>query len=208
MPPRPRPESRTVDVDLANETLTRVTQGFDGGPSEQPHVELEAGEDPYDNEQGAFSPSFSDDGQVLAFASTASNLVYDDGNAPPAVTEVQKAGRDGSNVYVARRKTFSGEPPAQYVSPAPANPSLEPSWILSVSARSLSNGSVQLYIVAPGSGRLGISAKSSVRTDAASKSTKGKPARRSSVKSARVVTMVTTRRWRALPHRRETPSVN
>lgn len=186
-------ELEVFDADLADQTLTRVTQGLEGGPSEQSHVELQPGQDPYNSEQGAFSPSFSTDGNELAFASTAANLVYDDGNAPPAVTEVQKNGRDGSNVYVVGRKTFGGAAPAQYVSPAPANPALQPSWMLSVSARSLPNGSVQLYIVAPGPGRLAASAKSSVRTEAAGKSTKGKPARRSSPTSARVVTTVITR---------------
>jgi len=186
-------ELELFDADLTDQTLTRVTQSIEGGPSEQPHVELQPGEDPYSSEQGAFSPSFSTNGNELAFASTAANLVYDDGNAPPAVTEVQKNGRDGSNAYVVRRKTFSGEAPTQYVSPVPANPALEPSWILSVSARSLSNGTVELYIVAPGSGRLGISAKSNVRTEAASKSSKGKRARRSSAKSRRVATTVAAR---------------
>ncbi|MGO9322829.1 MAG: hypothetical protein ACLQBY_18790 [Solirubrobacteraceae bacterium] len=192
-PPAEPGELEVFDADLADQTLTRVTQSFKGGPSEQSHVEIEPGEDPYNGEQGAFSPSFSTDGNELAFASTAANLVYDDGNAPPAVTEVQKNGRDGSNVYVVRRKTFGGEAPAQYVSAPPANQALEPSWILSASARSLSNGSVQLYIVAPGPGRLGIGAKSSVRIAAASKSTKGKPARRSSASGARVVTTVAAR---------------
>ncbi len=186
-------ELELFDADLADQTLTRVTRGFEGGPSEQSHVELQPGKDPYNGEQGAFSPSFSTGGNELAFASTAANLVYDDGNAPPAVTEVQKNGRDGSNAYVVRRKTFGGEAPVQYVSSPPANPALEPSWILSASARSLSNGSVRLYIVAPGPGRLGIGAKSSVRTEVAGKSTKGKPARRSSASGARVVTTVAAR---------------
>ncbi len=186
-------ELELFDADLADQTVTRVTQSIEGGPSEQSHVELQPGEDPYNGEQGAFSPSFSTGGNELSFASTAANLVYDDGNAPPAVTEVQKNGRDGSNVYVVRRKTFGGEAPAQYVSPAPASPPLEPSWMLSASARSLSNGSVQLYVVAPGPGRLGIGAKSSVPIEAARKSTKGKPARRSPASSARVVTTVADR---------------
>jgi hypothetical protein len=181
------------DIDLANQTLTRVTEGFNGDPPEQPHVEASGGQDPYTDEQGAFSPSFSADGNTLAFADTASNLVYDDGNVPPAVTEAQKGERDGSNVYVVRRKTFSGERPQQYVSPPPAGPEIQPSWLLSVSARSRPNGSVVLYIVTPGAGRVTISAKGAVRVEPAGASRKGKRASRESARHARVSTRAAPR---------------
>jgi len=182
-----------LDVDLANQTLTRVTQGFEGGPSEQPHVELAVGEDPYNGEQGAFSPSFSDDGNTLAFASTADNLVYGDGNTPPAVSEVQKSGRDGSDVFVVKRKTFTTATPQQYISPPPVNPASEPSWLLGVSARSRPDGSVVLYVVAPGPGRLSISAKSAVRVDSARASRSGRRARHSSTARGHASTTVATR---------------
>ncbi len=65
------------DADLGDDTLTRVTQGFEGGPSQHPHIPRPAGQDPYEeNGDGALSPSFSADGDVLAFSSTASNLVW------------------------------------------------------------------------------------------------------------------------------------
>jgi WD40-like Beta Propeller Repeat len=155
------------DIDLANQTLTRVTQGLDGGPSEQPHTEVSGSQDPYDNEEGAFSPSFSNDGNTLAFASSAANLVYDDGNTPPAVSESLKGERDGSDVFVVRRKTFSSTTPQQYFSPQPPNPTIQPAWLLGVSTHSLADGSVVLYVVAPGPGRLSVSAKSAVRVDSA-----------------------------------------
>jgi Tol biopolymer transport system component len=58
------------DVDLENDTLTRVTHGFRGedfrseelAPPEKPGV------DPYKDEQGVYAPSFSDDGNTLSFA--------------------------------------------------------------------------------------------------------------------------------------------
>lgn len=145
------------DVDLTNETLTRVTRGFEGGPSEQPHEEL--GEtDPYAEGQGALSPSLSDGGEVLAFSSSASNLVYGDGNTPPL-----KALRDGSDAFVVGRVLFSSTPAPQVISPAPPNPQLTPTWSLGVTAQSLADGRVALYVEAPGAGALSASASSPIR---------------------------------------------
>ena len=57
------------DVDLSNDTLTRVTEGFEGGPGERPHEAAPTGEDPYSSPgDGALSPSFSADGNVLVFS--------------------------------------------------------------------------------------------------------------------------------------------
>ena len=77
------------DVDLANDTLTRVTHGYQGAqePAAHPHTPRSAGVDPYqDLGDGALSPSFSADGSVLAFSSTASNLVFGDANSPTGRT--------------------------------------------------------------------------------------------------------------------------
>jgi hypothetical protein len=181
------------DIDLSNQTLTRVTQGIAGGPGEQPHVELAVGEDPYNNEQGAFSPSFSNDGNTLAFASTASNLVYGDGNTPPAVSEVQKAGRDGSDVFVVKRRTFFSTTPQQYISPAPAGPTSAPSWLLGASAHSRPDGSVVLYLVTPGPGRSSVTAKSAVRVASARASRSGRGAGHAAARRGHPSTTVATR---------------
>ena len=125
------------DVDLANDTLTRVTQSYEGTPGE-PTSALTG------------SPSFSADGNTLAFASAASNLVYGDGNR-------------ASDAFVVKRKRFPGEPAAQYVSPAPANPTTRPDWLLGVTASSLPDGSVLLEAQVPGPGTLRAGAQSSVR---------------------------------------------
>jgi Tol biopolymer transport system component len=149
------------DVDLANDTLTRVTQGFEGGPSAHPHVTHIAGEDPYvEIDDGALSPSFSGDGNLLTFSSTASNLVYGDGNTPPAVAN---AAFDGSDVFGVSRVVFGSAPTSQSVGPAPANPALTPTWRLGVTARSRRDGSVLLEVLVPGAGTLRAAAAGTVR---------------------------------------------
>ncbi len=98
-------------VDLEDDTLTRVTEGFEGGPSEHPHEPKPSSEDPYQLiGDGALSPSFSDDGDTLAFTSTASNLVFGDGNTPPLGTSAF----DGSDAFVVSRMIFTPTPTPQY----------------------------------------------------------------------------------------------
>jgi hypothetical protein len=157
------------DVDLENDTLTRVTSGYEGGPSSRPHY-VSASEDPYYTSNGgpadgALSPSFSEDGELLAFSSTASNLVYGDGNTPTLGEQVQGS-FDGSDVFVVPRKIFPPEEVATYISSPPSNPPLIPEWLLGVTALSLPNGSVRLYIELPGAGNLAASAESAVRVRA------------------------------------------
>jgi hypothetical protein len=149
------------DVDLDDDTLTRVTHGFEGGASEHPHPAKLPGEDPYEREDdGALSPSFADDGQTLAFSSTASNLVYGDGNTPPSNQE--SAIFDGSDAFVVSRVLFGATPTSQSISAAPANPSPTPSWRLGVTARSRRDGSVLLYVQVPGAGVLHAGAQGAV----------------------------------------------
>jgi hypothetical protein len=150
------------DVDLDNETLTRVTRGYEGGASEHPHEELHAGEPPYKSTDGALSPSFSEDGNTLAFSSTASNLAYGDGNTPPVTIVVPTGSADGGDVFVAQRVTYPPVPVESDVSGPSANPSLTPLWSLAATALSLANGSVRLYVEVPGAGDLSAAADSAV----------------------------------------------
>ncbi len=147
------------DADLRDSTLTRVSHGYEGGPSEHAHLSKPAGQDPYENEgDGALAPSFSASGNILAFSSTASNLVWGDGNTPPA----ENGGTlDGSDAFAVSRVIFGSTPTSQYVS-SPPGPSLTPAWSLGVSALSRPNGSVLLYVQAPGSGALRAGAQSAV----------------------------------------------
>jgi hypothetical protein len=143
------------DVDLANHTLTRVTRGDEGGPTEHPLLQAIAGiEDPYLRTDGVLSPSFSDDGETLIFASTASNLVFGDGNTPQPVIGYPEGSDDGSDVFDAKRESFSSEAVEAYIGAPPANPSVTPEWRLGVTAQSLPDGDVRLYIEVPGSGSL------------------------------------------------------
>lgn len=164
--PLPNPGiNELYDADLANETITRVTHGYEGGASEQPHriVPQEKIEDPYEprvgEQLGAFSPAFGEDGDELVFTSTADNLVYGDGNTPPGEPVIGTA--DGSDVFAAQRTAFQAQPTPQQISPAPQIP-LAPAWRLGVSARSLSDGSVLLYVRAPGPGALHAGASGAV----------------------------------------------
>jgi hypothetical protein len=146
------------DVDLANETLTRVTHGYAGEASEHPH-EVNDEEDQYLNpDDGALSPSFSESGDRLVFSSTASNLVYGDGNTPP----LKSTGSDGSDVFLVEREVFAASPTPQSISPTPPGPLVAPSWSLGVTAASLANGTVRLYAELPGAGTLGARASAAV----------------------------------------------
>jgi hypothetical protein len=150
------------DVDLADETLTRVTRGFEGGPSEHPHKAKPAGEDPYNHAaDGALSPSFSSSGNTLAFASTAANLVYGDGNTPPLGHEDNTF--DGSDAFVVSRVLFPSVSTEAYVSGAPPAPAITPAWRIGATALSRADGTVQLTVLVPGAGRLSAGARGAVR---------------------------------------------
>jgi hypothetical protein len=155
------------DVDLADDTLTRVTHGFDGGAGEAPHGTEVSGQDPYSSTDGALSPSFSDSGDTLAFSSTAANLVYGDGNTP---LQAGSTTFDGSDAFVVSRVLFGVTPTPQYVSSAPASPPLTPDWRLGVSAISRTNGTVLLEIQTPGAGILRSGAQSAVRVKVGNRS--------------------------------------
>lgn len=152
------------DVDLENDTLTRVTQGYAGGVSEPLNATTR-------------SPSFTADGNTLAFASTAFNLVYGDGNG-------------ASDAFTVMRKRFATTTVQQSFSPPPANPMTTPEWRLAVTARSRRDGSVLLEVALPGVGSLRAAAESAVRISTGH----ARQARRGRGKSGRSSTTVVTRR--------------
>ncbi len=147
------------DADLGTETLTRVTSGYEGGLPEHPEIES-GNEDRYTRPaDGALSPSFDASGTLLAFSSTASNLVFGDGNSP---LNAQINRVDGADVFLVPRIVFDNEPTPQEISPAPANPRPEVPWRLEVSASSLASGAVQLKARVPAAGMLSASAASTL----------------------------------------------
>jgi WD40-like Beta Propeller Repeat len=173
------------DVDLANDTLTRVTRSFEGGPSEAPHPAESSGEDPYSDTDGALSPSFSNDGDTLVFSSTAANLAYGDGNTPPQTGSLTF---DGSDVFAVSRTVFDTTAPPQEVSSPPAGPPLLPAWSLGVSALSQKNGNVLLEVETPGAGQLHTVAQSAVRVVVSHSASTRHGTRKHRVSSATVLT--------------------
>lgn len=153
------------DADLADETLTRVTQGFDGQPSEVPSGVTGV----------TASPSFSADGNLLAFSSNADNLAYGDGNK-------------ASDAFTVSRLRFSSAPTPQEVSSAPASPLLAARWELGVTAVSRRDGSVLLEVQVPGAGALRLGAQSAVRVRV-----KARGAHRARVRSTVLTRTVATR---------------
>lgn len=147
------------DVDLADDTLTRVTHGYASPQeaSEHVHEAKSAGEDPYARQpaDGALSPSFSADGMKLSFASTASNLAFGDGNSPPA------GPLDGSDSFLVERQAFAPVPTPEYRSPAPQT-SIAPAWRLGVSGVARGDGTILLYLEVPAAGMLRAQARSAV----------------------------------------------
>ena len=153
------------DVNLANGTLTRVTHGYggEGEQSQQPHPPSQGGNQ-YDPSQrlqlGALAPEFSSDGQQLVFTSTAANLVYGDGNSPPAPVICCQPG-DGSDVFAVSRSTFKGELAPLSISPPPTQ-TINGLWRLSATARARRDGSVVVYARLPGAGRVHLTARGAV----------------------------------------------
>ena len=152
------------DADLADSTLTRVTHGYksEDEAGEHAHKPAPAGEDPYKEQpgDGALSPSFSGDGETLAFSCTASNLVFGDGNAPP-LGEPLTGSFDGSDAFVVSRMQLARQPTPNEATMMP-QPGLEPAWNLGVTASSQANGTVLLYVRAPGPGTVHAGARGTV----------------------------------------------
>jgi hypothetical protein len=154
--------SELYDADLADDTLTRVSSGYEGGPSERPHKSVTVGEtDPYSvRTDGALSPAFDDSGNTLVFSSTASNLVYGDENTPSPEPSVGSA--DGSDVFEVSRASFEPVATETHLSPMPPGPVLPPDWRLFASATTLRDGRVRISTEVPGAGVVSVYVESSV----------------------------------------------
>lgn len=166
----PSPEvgiGELYDADLAAGTLTQVTHGWEGEgeQSQQPHppISQQSGDlyNAYEpHELGALTPDFSGNGDQLVFTSTAANLIYGDGNSPATPVDCCRPG-DGSDVFEVAHSRFTGEPTPQLISPPPSS-GIAPAWQLGVTAQSRADGSVLLYIQAPGPGAVHAGAQSPV----------------------------------------------
>ncbi|HST55761.1 MAG TPA: hypothetical protein VLJ42_07685 [Solirubrobacteraceae bacterium] len=136
-PPPSRSGAQLYEADLRAGTLALVSSGYDGQPAD-----------------GSIqSPSFSGDGNALAFASSADNLVYG------AVNE-------GSNTFVIRQLPTVSVPGEQSVAAQPPNAAVLPEWRISATVHPGPAGSLLLDASVPGAGVLNV--KASIATAAAS----------------------------------------
>lgn len=122
-------------LDLETESLHRVTHG-DGGPDE-----ASLGPGAGANGDGASAPSLDAGGDLLAFASTAANLVAGDGN-------------DASDVFLVSDSQGGAREAPVGISPPPPGPRAKARRRLALSAFSLPDGDVKLVAVVPAAGRL------------------------------------------------------
>lgn len=146
------------EIDLEDESLVRVTHGPDDGPSL-------GGNQGTVTSSGASTPSFTHNGLTLAFADTASNLVFGDAN-------------DASDVFTVTEEPTSET--AGSVSIGPPPPGREPAapqWRLDVVAVTHPNGSVTLDALVPAAGRLRAAATATVPVAARATAKKASAAR-------------------------------
>lgn len=122
-------------IDIGDGTLERVTHGIGGG-AEASLALTGTGQ----GGDGAGAPSFGAAGRLIAFSSTASNLVEGDGNEASdafTVEDLTSPGTGGAEI---------SEPPSPRV--------LRPRWRLVLSAFSLPNGDVRVVASVPAAGAL------------------------------------------------------
>ena len=170
--------SELFDVDLGNDTLTRVTHGYEGGASEQPHSET-AGEDPSTGTDGRRAVA------LLLERRRAGRVLLDCDQPRLRRRQHAPATRAGSarrqRRVPRRRSCLAPEPTPQYISPAPPNPVATPAVDARASrAASRRDGSVLLYVRCPGAGtlRARASAPCRVRATLRRRARQGEGARR------------------------------
>jgi hypothetical protein len=123
-------------ADLSDETLQLATLGYDGQPA-----------------NGAvISPSFSANDGPIAFASSATNLVFGAFSDLPG----------GSEVFTTTEEKPPAIPGVQLVSPLPPNPTLTPDWLISASVAHGRGGTAVVAVTVPSAGRLSAVAKAAV----------------------------------------------
>jgi Tol biopolymer transport system component len=150
-------EHQLYVANLAAGSLSLVSYGYNGEPANE----------------GVVTPSFSAGGGPLAFASSATNLVY---------------GAYNSNVFVTSEISSPAVAGVQQIGPIPTNPSVAPHRELLAQTQPGPHGSVLVYVSVPGAGTLKASARSEVPVSVAV-AAKGKRARKGkrTILSLRVV---------------------
>jgi Tol biopolymer transport system component len=133
-------DSQLYEIDLRSNTLALVSQGYEGGPAEG----------------DVYGPSFSGDGNTLAFASAAHNLVYGAVNS------------GGSDVFATSVLTTPEAPGVQSIAPLPPTPPPAPQWLIGATVQRGPGGSLLLEVAIPGAGRLRATASAAVPVSATS----------------------------------------
>ena len=121
--------TQLYEVNLPAGTMQLVTQGYDGQPAND----------------AVFAAALSDNGQQLALASAASNLVYGVVN-------------QGSDVYTAEEIDSPTVLGTQSVTPLPPGPRADVPWSISASTAPSPDGTLLVYVSTPGVGVLSASA--------------------------------------------------
>ncbi|HEX3693196.1 MAG TPA: hypothetical protein VHU13_07620 [Solirubrobacteraceae bacterium] len=124
--------------------LERVTHGPDDGPCLEGRAAVGV------TASGATAPSFGDGDLTVAFADTASNIVYADSN-------------EESDIFTASESRSSQLPgPVQIGATPPGSEPTRPQWRLSVVPTVHRDGSVTLFVAVPGAGEVSSDASAAV----------------------------------------------
>ncbi len=173
------------EVDLEGETLRRVTHG-EGGAGEASLAPTGTGQ----GGAGAGSPSFGAGGRLIAFSSTASNLVEGDGN-------------EASDAFVVEDLTTPPTAGGASISPPPPALAARPRWRLVLSASSLPDGDVRLVATVPAAGALRARAGAAPGSDPAAPRRLAAARARARAGGPVALTLELPRRYRKLAHSRD-----
>lgn len=150
--PAPLPTvAELYQVNLEGQTIERITPGPGTGVSIVGGVETKLGE----TTLGAAAPSYSTDGRILAFASSAYNIVAGDGNG-------------SSDVFTVESKPLAAVQPST-ISPPPSSILIQPPWLLTAHAVSRPDGAVRVVASVPGMGTVSAGATSQLGSGATSR---------------------------------------
>ncbi len=136
------------EANLASGTIARLTHGV-ASPTE-----ASLGPGTAQLGEGATAPSLAEEGRLVGFASTASNLVEGDGN-------------DNSDAFTVSNVEAPRFPGGASISTPPRGKRVKAQRRLRLSASSLADGSVRLVAVVPAPGRLRASAGAALVVGAA-----------------------------------------
>jgi WD40-like Beta Propeller Repeat len=144
--------AQLYEADMRADTLSLVSQGYDQSPAQG----------------NVYTPAFDGDGNTLAFASSARNLIY--GAANPGA----------SNVFAISTLASPEAAGQQSVTALPAPPPEAPAWRISATIKRGPKGSLLIDAIVPVAGSLSASASAAVPAAAHGGKGRGRNGRRHS----------------------------